>query len=205
MPPSRPRVLLTAFEPFGGRRTNRSQTLLAHLTRALEQEDEVRLATRVLPVDFARLPGAVGRALAAFRGGPDALLLLGESGAAESLRLERRAVNRIDARLPDNAGLQPFGEAVTTPGPRALRTTAKLPGALAAARRHAPGAVISDDAGAFACNASYYLALHRLHAQGRAAVPVLFVHVPVSARALALRPAARALRAILEAMLDRPI
>lgn len=201
MPTPRPRLLLTAFEPFGGRRTNRSQTLLEQAARALQRDAEVRLATRLLPVDFARLPGAVGRALTAFRGGPDALVMLGESGDAGSLRLERLAVNRIDARIPDNAGRQPAGVPVATPGPSAYLTSAKLPAALAAARREDPGAQISDHAGRFACNAAYYLALHLLREKGRAEVPVLFVHVPVSPRALALRPATRALLALLQTML----
>lgn len=201
MPVPRPRLLLTAFEPFGGRRSNRSQTLLEQLARSLGRSDGPRVATHLLPVDFARLPGAVGRALASFRGGPDALLMLGESGQTESLRLERLAVNRIDARIPDNAGLQPTGAPVVTPGPSAYLTSARLRAALTAARREDPGAALSEDAGRFACNAAYFHALHALHAKGRADVPVLFVHVPVSTRALALRPATRALLGIVAALL----
>lgn len=192
-------MLVTAFEPFGGRPINRSLQVLEHVGRATAQglPGGVRVVTRVLPVRFGRLDAAVERALACK---PDAVLMLGESGTAQEMRLERVAVNRIHARIPDNAGARPEGERVVPGGPAAYFTTAPLRGALTSVRRSGAPAALSDDAGAFACNAAYYLALHRLHRRRGGSLPVMFVHVPVRTRSVGLRPATRAVLALIRTL-----
>ena len=198
-------VLLTAFEPFGGRKVNRSQLVLEHVARAAAARvapGRPRVVTRVLPVSFDALGPAVARALRTGRGRPAAVVMLGEAGTAEELRLERVAVNRIDARIPDNAGKRPTGERVVEGGPAAYFSSAPLKRAQAAARKAGVPVRLSDDAGGFACNAAYYLALHRLHQAGAGELPVLFVHVPVQGKAVELRAAARAVLAILDALAE---
>ncbi len=156
-------VAVSAFEPFGGRATNRSLEVLRRLERLLP------LQPHVLPVDFARLPRAV-RAIAGTR--PPLWVLLGESGVASALRFEARAWNRIDARLSDNGGHQPRGMAVAR-GPQVRRTSLAVKELSAAARSAGARATPSLNAGRFACNAAYYLALAVLGSER-----VLFVHVP---------------------------
>lgn len=196
-------ILVLAFEPFGGRNVNRSQLVLEHIARAASSprgiRQGVRVITRTLPVAFSKLGRAVDRALAHR---PDIVLLLGESGRADELHLERVAVNRIEARLPDNEGSQPRAARVVESGPAAYFTSLPLEPALAAVRRAGVSASISTDCGLFACNATYYLALHKLRAQ-RAPIPVVFVHVPVKSRAMALRTATRGVLALLRHLLDR--
>lgn len=196
---------MTAFEPFGGRAVNRSQLVLEHIARAAAAPRGIRpgarVITRTLPVSFSRLDRALDRALACK---PDAVLLMGESGSAEELRLERVAVNRIDARIPDNDGFQPAGERVIETGPAAWFTSLPLKGALESVRRAGAPAALSNSAGLYACNYAYYLALHKLHARAQGEVPpVLFVHVPVKSRAVALRTATRGILALVRHLIDR--
>jgi len=184
-------VLVTAFEPFGGRATNRSQLVLEHIARAAASpkgvREGVRVVTRTLPVSFSRLGRAMDRSLTCK---PDVVILMGESAPAEQLELERAAVNRVRASIPDNDGEQPIDLPVVPGGPDAYFSTVKPKGALASVRK-------AGAAGAFACNAAYYHALHRMHASGRSHVPVIFVHVPTRGRALALRDATKGVLALL--------
>jgi pyroglutamyl-peptidase len=198
-------ILVTAFEPFGGRNVNRSELVLEHIARAAAGPRGIRPGVQVLaktlPVAFARISQALDRALACK---PDGVILLGESGSAEELRLERVAVNRIDARLEDNDGVRPCAERVLEDGPAAYFSTLSLPGALDDVLRAGAPAALSSDCGLFVCNATYYLALHKLHSQGRD-VPVVFLHLPVKARAMALRTATKGAMALIRHLLDHPL
>ena len=160
-------MVLAAFEPFGGRRENQSERVVRELAAAPPRAVEVDV--HILPVTFARLPGAV-RALVAQPA--HALVIVGEASGARGLRLERLAVNLIDARIADNAGARPVDRPVLRDAPVALFSTAPVKRLAAVARRKGCAVELSMSAGTFACNASYYLAL------SWARVPVLFVHVP---------------------------
>lgn len=196
-------MLVTAFEPFGGRPSNRSQLVLEHIARAASSPRGVRqgarIVTRTLPVSFARLERSIDRALACK---PDVVILLGESGPAENLELERAAVNRIRASIKDNDGQQPLDRPIAPQGPAAYFSTARPKPALAAVRKSGAPAALSSDAGSFACNAAYYYALDRLHRDGRTDVPVIFVHVPTRGRAISLRDATKGVLALMRHLVD---
>jgi pyroglutamyl-peptidase len=157
------RIALTAFEPFDGRAKNRSQELLGRVRPV----SGITVDKVVLPVAFAALPQAIAAVLA---GEPDAVVLMGETSAWR-VAVERRAQNRIDARIPDNRGAQPRGPVVADAPPERPVSwdAAAVRDAIAAAGVRVE---LSDDAGSFACNAALYLAL--THARCR----VGFLHVP---------------------------
>jgi pyroglutamyl-peptidase len=122
--------------------------------------------------------------------------MLGEHHHATTIRLERVAHNRIDPRIPDNAGRSPR-RPVRRGGPATLMSTLALRAALAALARHAPTRW-SDDAGRFACNAALYQALD-LCRRKRLPTRVGFVHVPLTG--VRLSQAALAIRALLGALI----
>ncbi len=176
-------VIVAAFEPFEGRRENRSWEAVARVRGELER---VRL-----PVEFARLPELVAPLAAR----ASVLLLVGEA-SRRALSIERRAQNLIACRIADNAGARPDGP-IDPAGPPELASTWDAQRVLAAARSCAP-AELSDDAGGFCCNAALYHAL-------RAAPPAArigFLHVPISPwpRGPRLARIARAIEAILGTM-----
>lgn len=168
-----PVVLLTGFEPFGGAATNASWE--AARTAAERWADPGTVVAVRVPVTFADAAPAVLEAVRSTR--PDAVVMLGLHGGARELRVERRAVNTLDARIPDNAGAQPRGRAVVDDGPAEVPTTLPVRAILAALARAEVPATASDDAGRFVCNATFYEVASAL------AVPdgvarVGFVHVP---------------------------
>ena len=176
-------VVVSAFEPFGGRPSNRS---LSAATLLAGKRGVPTWA--VLPVRFARLTEAVDRVIATK---PDFWLMLGESWSASALCLETTAVNLISARIPDNDGAQPRRQRVEQ-GPPRRKTAIGINALVRAIDQSGVPVERSENAGRFACNAAYYLALARLGARR-----VLFVHVPADADRLADAPLLEGLRQII--------
>lgn len=175
------KVIVTGFEPFDGRAVNRSWLAVQRATAVVERVQ--------LPVVFAQLaelvPALARRA--------EALLLVGEA-RRPALSIERIAHNRCDGR-PDNAGVRCKGPVVAG-GAAELGATWDVERAFAAARAYAPTA-ISDDAGAYCCNAALYHAL-----TAAPGTPIGFLHVPIAGwpRGPRLARVARAIDAIVATM-----
>ena len=75
------------------------------------------MTSLVLPCVFGDAIAALEQELAAQR--PALVLCLGQAGGREGVTVERIAVNRDDARIPDNAGAQPLDRAVLPGAPAA--------------------------------------------------------------------------------------
>jgi pyroglutamyl-peptidase len=156
--------VVTGFEPFEGRRRNRSWEVVSRLG-AHAQVQVVQL-----PVSFGRL----GESIAELADRPlVGLLMLGESRAAR-ICVEQVALNIADSDRPDNAGAKPRTEPLVPDGPLALRATWNARAVAQRLNENRIPAAASFHAGTYACNAALYLALHGLAAR----VPVGFLHVP---------------------------
>ncbi|MBR5109998.1 MAG: pyroglutamyl-peptidase I [Clostridia bacterium] len=154
-------ILITAFEPFGGSATNTSSEVLRLLPVSIAGHPVKKL---VLPVVFGKA------AEAALRFPADYVFLLGEAGGRNCVTPEKRAKNLRDARIPDNAGAQPRSQRILPRGPDEYRTA--LPVEAIAADMQDGGIAVSEDAGAFVCNDTFYLV------GTGSACPVDFIHVP---------------------------
>jgi pyroglutamyl-peptidase len=166
------KIVIAAFEPFGGRKRNRAQNA-ARLLRG-EEVSGVAVEIAELPTVFAKLPDTIRKLLAK---DPLLLLLVGESGEARQLFVERLAVNVAHAHLPDNAGVRPIDEELVRGGDLARRVAFDPRNPANAAIAAGVACDVSSHAGTFCCNAALY------HALGQAAKHphkprVAFVHVP---------------------------
>jgi pyroglutamyl-peptidase len=169
-----PKLLLTAFEPFGRWPLNSSREAAATLAAARPS-----LAVEILPVCHRAAPEALDAALAAHR--PDLLLLTG-------LADEDRPRLEIRARRPETVargaaalhGLWPWAAALD-----ALRA-AGVPGRL------------SDDPGRYVCETAYWTALDR-RSRGLAPTLVAFLHVPPLSEGWPVARVAAAVGAALDA------
>ncbi len=167
-----PYVFLTGFGPFLDVELNPS----GELARALDGAtfDGARVRAIVLPVAFDEVAPAYRGALAG-RGDerPLALLSLGVHREAW-YRLERRARPQLTSTKPDTGGrsaaeLPPLGATE-------LHTGLDLEALAAALERGGAREVgLSDDAGGYVCERTYYEVLERAAEYG---VPGLFLHVP---------------------------
>lgn len=170
--PNPPTVLLTGFEPFGGRAINTTERLV----RRLEAEPPrgVRLVTAVLPVDGRRVGPMLTGLLREH--GPDVAICLGESHRPEVFAVERVAVNLADYRIADNGGWLAREEQIAADGPAAYFATLPVREIVDAVREGGCDASVSLTAGAFLCNQAFYVVMHELARVGRA-IPAGFIHV----------------------------
>ena len=166
------KLLITAFDAFGGDEDNISQTVLEALP---EHVGETKVCKLLLPTVFGI---AAERAIAAAEAlQPDAIVCLGQAAGRQAITPERAAVNRMDASMPDNAGRQPRGEAIEPGGPAVCFSTLPNEAMAEAIRAEGVPAALSDSAGAFVCNSLLYAMLRWAARQGRE-IPCGFVHLP---------------------------
>ena len=164
------RLLITCFEPFGGRTENASRLAVQALPRTIGPFEVHRLC---LPVEFGR---AAEITLAAFeRLRPHALICVGEAARRTHITPEMVAINLRHASIPDNANIAPHDEPVVPGGENALFSTLPVRAmAQAICDAGLPGEV-SYSAGTYVCNDLMYLTLRALASSG---IPCGFVHVP---------------------------
>ena len=163
------RILLTAFEPFGGESINPA----LEIVRAIEPPSGVELHTLVVPVTFS---GAARPVLAELDACDyDAVVMLGQAGGRSAITVERVAINIDDASIPDNAGDQPADRPILPEGPAAHFATLPIRRMIEAIQRAGVAASISNSAGTIVCNHLMYSVLHHL-----SGTPVRtgFIHVP---------------------------
>lgn len=164
-------LLITGFEPFDGDTINPSAALAARL--GAMRFVGATVTTLVLPCAFAPLARTLHDAMDAVR--PDLVIGFGLATGRAEISIERVAINVIDARIPDNLGHAPIDEPVVADGPAAYFSTLPIKAALQALHEAGIPAAISQTAGTFVCNATFYLARHLAEAT---ATRVGFVHVP---------------------------
>ena len=165
--------LITAFDAFGDETLNSSAVTLALLPDMIGDSHITKV---ILPTSFRRAWSALERALIELA--PQIVLLLGQAGGRAGVSLERRAVNRQNARIPDNDGAMPQGIAVLKDAPESYETDLPLDRSLAALRQVGIPAEISEDAGQFVCNATLFRLLHHKTNLGRSKPRAGFVHLP---------------------------
>ncbi|AWN36163.1 peptidase C15 [Methylobacterium radiodurans] len=160
-------ILVTAFGPFPGMPANPSAALAGAVGQRLRREPGGPARVLVLRTAYSAIPGALLPALAER---PAAVLMLGVASRARRIRVEIRARNRASRLYPDSSGRAASRLVLDPEGPAARSGTAAAQ-ALAALRRRGIDARLSNDAGRYLCNASYFAALGT-------GLPVLFVHIP---------------------------
>ena len=156
------RLLMTAFEPFGGKAVNASAVVLNALPGQIGGYEVHR---KELPVVFGKAAELVSTE------GYDAVFLLGEAGR-ESVTPETTARNIRAARIPDNEGNKPEHEKISEDGPDEYHTSFPVRKIVSQMKEEGYDIEVSDDAGTFVCNDTFYLT------GVRSSVPVEFIHVP---------------------------
>ncbi|WP_346762989.1 pyroglutamyl-peptidase I [Arthrobacter sp. Soil736] len=127
-----------------------------------------------LPCVFGEAVTALGEALDVL--GPDLVVCIGQAGGRGRVSLERIAINCDDAPIPDNAGNQPVDCQVVTDGPAAYCSSLPVKAALQAVTMAGFPAEVSQTAGAYVCNHTFYALMHAL--TSRPGARGGFVHVP---------------------------
>ena len=171
-----PILILTGFEPFRGERIDPSW----EVARLLDGEviGGLQIKSVRVPVGCAKAARRINGAIVRYR--PRAVLGLGEAGGRPAISLEKIAINLADER----GALMRSGDPGLTPvirgGPDAYFSRLPLRAIVRELDRKEIPASVSLSAGAYACNALMYAALHYL--RRKPGVPVGFIHLPYDAR-----------------------
>lgn len=134
----------------------------------------VEVFAEQLPVSFQRVEGVLRDAVERHR--PDVLIMLGQSALADGVRLERVALNMMDSVMGDNDGYKPCEETIYEGEDNALFTTMPIKQLHKALADFAIPAKISNSAGLYVCNRTYYGALRLCNER---AIKAIFVHLPL--------------------------
>lgn len=148
------KVLITSFEPFGGKKTNITE-------QALRDTAEVSgVRTEILPVAFGR---AATVAAGMMRENEyDSVLLLGEQPSMGSvIGFETQAHNRAYAGLiADNDGQRKLGEKIITGAPATLEASMPYDELCQALEGASLRSRVQHKIGRFVCNDLFYRLLH---------------------------------------------
>lgn len=174
-------ILLTGFNRFGNLDANPSQEIVDRLAQRARRGKATNLRAEVLPTEY-QAAGARMRALIRSER-PAVVVSLGLAAGAESIRLERVALNLDDSPSPDNTGVIATGQLIVPEGPVAYRSTLPLEELEQALRARDIPVRISNYAGAFVCNHVFYVARHEIEQLGLDA-RCGFIHLPLMAEQL---------------------
>lgn len=153
-----PTVLVTGFDPFGGASINPSWMAVQALHG--RQVGGHRIVGAQLPTVFGHSLEVLRDLLHRHR--PALVICTGQAGGRAALSLERIAINVNDARIPDNAGAQPVDTPVIAGGPAAYFTNLPIKAMLATLLAEGINAEVSQTAGTFVCNHTFYGLMYEL-------------------------------------------
>lgn len=166
------RVLITGFEPFGGYSENSSWAVAERVvTCGIEGAD---IVAEQMPVSFERVATAIRNAVEKHH--PDLIIMLGQSGGSDRVKLERVALNMMDSKLADNDGIIPNEEPINPDAPAALFTNMPIKSLRTAIEEQGVAVKISNSCGLYVCNRLYYEVL--LLCQEQPQIRAIFVHLP---------------------------
>ncbi len=198
------KLLLTAFDPFGGETINPAQEAVRLVP---DQLGQICVVKRTVPTVFRKSIAAVASAIEQEL--PDAVLCIGQAGGRYGLTLERVAINLDDAAIADNEGNQPIDQAIYPDGAPAYFSTLPVKAMAEAIREAGLPASVSNSAGTFVCNHLMYGVLYTLEMY-YPGVRGGFLHVPfamsqvvrrtVPAPAMNLEDMARGIAAAIQAI-----
>jgi pyroglutamyl-peptidase len=176
------KVLLTAFDPFGGDLVNPALEAVKLVSDRIESIEVVKL---VVPTVFGKSVQTVAEAMAKEK--PDAVLCIGQAGGRFDITVERVGINIDDARIKDNEGNQPIDTSIFADGEKAYFASLPIKAIVEEIRKSGIPASISNSAGTFVCNHLLYGVLYHI-AKSYPGMRGGFIHVPFIPNQVVKRP-----------------
>ena len=199
------KLLLTAFDPFGGDTVNPALEAVKLVPPRIGTVEVVKLE---VPTVFRK---SIDRVMEAIKKeAPDAVLCVGQAGGRFDITPERVAINVDDSRIKDNEGNQPLGP-IYEDGENAYFASLPIKAMVNKIREAGLPSSVSNTAGTFVCNHLMYGLLYHISRDypglrgGFVHVPFIPAQVvdrPASAPSLALADIVRGLEAAIMAIGD---
>ena len=181
------KLLLTAFDPFGGDKVNPALEAVKKVADKVGNTEVVKLE---VPTVFHKSIAAVAAEMDRVK--PDVVLCIGQAGGRFDLTPERVAINVDDSRIPDNEGNQPIDTPVFADGAPAYFSLLPIKAMANAIHEEGLPATVSNTAGTFVCNHLMYGVLYHI-AKSHPGMRGGFMHVPFIPAQVVARPATPAM------------
>ncbi|MDJ1112578.1 pyroglutamyl-peptidase I [Macrococcus sp. S115] len=166
------RVIVTGFDAFGDASINPSFEAVKGLPDTIMGAEIIK---QQLPTVFQQ--GAEQLKATIMKNFPDIVICVGQAGGRDKITIEQVAINLIEARIPDNAGVQPSGIPIHEDGDNAYFSDLPVNAILKSIQDHEIPAEVSYSAGTFVCNEIMYQLLYMIQNE----FPSIrggFIHVP---------------------------
>lgn len=169
------RVLISGFEPFGGRPLNPTSLLMEALSRGeISYPSTLNVKAITLPVTFHEAFETIKAKIDEFN--PDVIISFGQAAKRDAINIETIAINIIDADIADNAGAQPKGIPINDSGESAYPSTLPVQGIEGALQKAGIAVKSSNTAGTYVCNYLFYRLMEYNQGTERLCG---FIHVPL--------------------------
>lgn len=166
-------ILVTGFEPYGGRGRNPAYEVMKQLDgRTIEGQT---IVGRGVPVAFGRFPDIAAELIDELN--PSKVISLGLWPGESMIRIERIGVNIADFGIADNDGVLAVDEQIDGDGSPALMATLPIRAMERAILEAGIPACLSATAGTYLCNICLYSFLQAAE-KHREPVACGFIHVP---------------------------
>lgn len=176
------KILITAFDPFGGESVNPALEAVKLMKDEIEGAQIVKLE---IPTVFHKSIDKVKEAI--LSEDPDVVLSVGQAGGRFDVTPERVAINVDDARIPDNEGNQPLDMAIFEDGEPAYFATLPVKAMVEAIRSEGIPSSLSNSAGTFVCNHIMYGVLYHVSKLDKH-IRAGFIHVPFTPEQAVKKP-----------------
>lgn len=166
------KVLMTAFDPFGGEEVNPAFEAVKLLEDKIAGAEIVK---KEIPTVFNKSIELLDQVIAEEE--PDITICVGQAGGRYKLSVERVAINIDDARIEDNEGNQPIDTKVFADGANAYFAKLPIKAMVKEIKDNKLPAEVSNTAGTFVCNHLMYGLLYLIDNK----YPEMkggFIHVP---------------------------
>ena len=167
------KILLTCFNPFGGGDVNVSKVVAKHFASLLHEGYD--FVVEQLPVSFEHVSKTLSSLIELHE--PNVVMMLGQASSREKISIERVAINMMDSKMGDNNGFAPCEQTIIPLGENALFSNMPLKRIVENWREAGIDGVISNSAGLYVCNCSFYHALSISQRLGNDC-KVGFIHLP---------------------------
>lgn len=166
------KILVTAFEPFGGEKVNPA---LETMQRLPDKIGKLQILKLELPTVFNKSMEKVWQFIEQQK--PDAVISLGQAGGRACISIERVAINIDDTKMADNEGNAPVDQPIFEDGDNAYFSTLPIKKMVNAIKKIGIPAEVSNTAGTYVCNHVMYGVLYKIHKE-RLNIKAGFIHVP---------------------------
>ncbi|NLL69673.1 MAG: pyroglutamyl-peptidase I [Epulopiscium sp.] len=199
------KIVVTAFEPFGGEVINPANEAL----QLLEEEVQgVKIVKLVVPTVFGKAINTIEAILEKEK--PNVVICIGQAGGRADITVERIAINIDDAKMADNEGNMPVDKPIIKDGPAAYFSTLPIKKIVEKIKDHGIPASVSNSAGTFVCNHLMYGLLDTIDKQKLNTIGG-FIHVPyipqqtlekINTPSMSLEDITRAIRCAIEVSIE---